>query len=94
MTCSAAPTGNQYTTARGSVAQFRLYQHLVALRARVSSGGLIIEHRPRLWLHGHSHASVSTQIGETTVLCNPLGYAVEEVNSEFLDRLIVALPGN
>ena len=53
--------------------------------------GLIIERRPRLWLHGHSHASVRTQIGETTVLCNPFGYAVEELNPEFLDRLVVEL---
>jgi Icc-related predicted phosphoesterase len=53
--------------------------------------GLIIERRPRLWLHGHSHASVHVQIGETTVLCNPFGYAVEEPNHEFLDRLVVEL---
>jgi Icc-related predicted phosphoesterase len=51
--------------------------------------GLIMERRPRLWLHGHSHASVHTQIGETTVLCNPFGYAVEEMNPEFSDRLVV-----
>jgi Icc-related predicted phosphoesterase len=53
--------------------------------------GLIIERRPRLWLHGHSHASVRVQIGETTVLCNPFGYAVEELNPGFLDRLVVDL---
>jgi Icc-related predicted phosphoesterase len=47
--------------------------------------------RPRLWLHGHSHASVHIEIGETMVLCNPFGYAVEELNSEFLDRLVVDL---
>jgi Icc-related predicted phosphoesterase len=52
---------------------------------------LIIERRPRLWLHGHSHASVHAQIGETAVLCNPFGYAVEELNPEFLDRLVVDL---
>jgi Icc-related predicted phosphoesterase len=51
--------------------------------------GLIMERRPRLWLHGHSHASVRVQIGETAVLCNPFGYAVEELNPEFLDRLVV-----
>ncbi len=51
--------------------------------------GQIMEHRPRLWLHGHSHASVRVQIGETTVRCNPFGYAVEELNPEFLDRLVV-----
>jgi len=39
---------------------------------------LILERRPRLWLHGHSHASTRIQIGETTVLCNPFGYMGEE----------------
>jgi hypothetical protein len=34
---------------------------------------LILERRPRPWLHGHSHASTRAQIGETTVLCNPFG---------------------
>jgi len=50
----------------------------------------IIDRRPRR-LHGHSHASVHIEIGETTVLCNPFGYAVEELNPEFMDRLVVDL---
>ena len=52
---------------------------------------LILERRPRLWLHGHSHASMRTQIGETMVLCNPFGYMGEEPNREFLDRLVVEI---
>jgi Icc-related predicted phosphoesterase len=52
---------------------------------------LIIERRPRLWLHGHSHGSMRVQIGETTVLCNPFGYAVEAPNHEFVDRLVVEI---
>ena len=50
---------------------------------------LIVERQPRLWLHGHSHGSMRVQIGETTVLCNPFGYAVEAPNHEFVDRLVV-----
>jgi Icc-related predicted phosphoesterase len=52
---------------------------------------LIVKRRPRLWLHGHSHSSMRVQIGETTVLCNPFGYAVEEPNHEFVDRLVVEI---
>jgi hypothetical protein len=31
------------------------------------------------------------EIGETTVLCNPFGYAVEAPNHEFVDRLVVEI---
>jgi predicted phosphodiesterase len=50
---------------------------------------LILERRPRLWLHGHTHNSVRTKLGETTLLCNPFGYASVELNPEFVDRLVV-----
>jgi Icc-related predicted phosphoesterase len=52
---------------------------------------LIVKRRPRLWLHGHSHGSVHVQIGETTVLCNPFGYAVEAPNHAFVDRLVMEI---
>jgi predicted phosphodiesterase len=50
---------------------------------------LILERRPRLWLHGHTHNSVRIQIGETRVLCNPFGYVGFELNPDFVDQLIV-----
>lgn len=39
---------------------------------------LIEERRPCLWIHGHTHESCCYRVGETTVLCNPLGYPDEE----------------
>jgi Icc-related predicted phosphoesterase len=52
---------------------------------------LILDRQPGFWLHGHSHASTSQQIGATTVLCNPFGYARAELNPEFADRLVVEI---
>lgn len=50
---------------------------------------LIAERQPRVWLHGHTHDSVRYDIGQTTVLCNPFGYAGYELNAAFSDHLIV-----
>jgi predicted phosphodiesterase len=52
---------------------------------------LIEERRPRLWMHGHTHASVDERIGRTRVLCNPFGYVGWELNSGFVDALIVEI---
>lgn len=51
---------------------------------------LIVERRPALWLHGHTHSSVDRQIGSTRIACNPFGYAVAGgLNSGFIDRLVI-----
>jgi Icc-related predicted phosphoesterase len=39
--------------------------------------GLIRIKEPALWCHGHTHASFDYQVGETRVVCNPLGYGSE-----------------
>jgi Icc-related predicted phosphoesterase len=50
----------------------------------------ILEHQPRLWIHGHTHESFDYQIGKTRVVCNPRGYAPIEINKEFkLDYTLV-----
>jgi predicted phosphodiesterase len=49
---------------------------------------LILERRPRLWLHGHTHNSVRVEVGATTVSCNPFGYVGHELNREFSDDLV------
>lgn len=41
---------------------------------------LILERKPALWLHGHTHASVDTIVGDTRVFCNPFGYLANEEN--------------
>jgi len=50
---------------------------------------LIVDRRPRLWLHGHTHCSVNCRVGETTIRCNPFGYVGYELNSAFSDALIL-----
>jgi Icc-related predicted phosphoesterase len=41
---------------------------------------LILEKQPKVWIHGHTHSKVDIKIGNTRVLCNPLGYQGYEVN--------------
>jgi predicted MPP superfamily phosphohydrolase len=36
---------------------------------------ILLERRPRLWLHGHTHHSADYQYEETRVVCNPFGYS-------------------
>ena len=43
----------------------------------------ILEHQPRLWIHGHIHESFDYEIGKTRVVCNPRGYASTEENKGF-----------
>ena len=52
---------------------------------------LIEAHQPCLWVHGHSHASASYNIGETQVICNPFGYREFEENLAFKPRLFVEI---
>jgi len=52
----------------------------------------IIEQRqPKLWVHGHSHSSARYSLGQTEVICNPFGYAVQEENPEFDPNLILEI---
>jgi len=43
----------------------------------------ILEHQPRLWIHGHTHENFDYEIGKTRVVCNPRGYASIEENKGF-----------
>lgn len=51
---------------------------------------LILENKPALWLHGHTHSSVDYQLGSTRVVCNPFGYSVHE-NFKFNPSLILTV---
>jgi Icc-related predicted phosphoesterase len=44
---------------------------------------------PALWVHGHTHCSVGTNVGRTRIVCNPLGYSGWEENSNFDRKLVV-----
>jgi predicted phosphodiesterase len=39
--------------------------------------------RAALWVHGHTHESFDYEVYDTRVVCNPRGYAPEELNPDF-----------
>jgi Icc-related predicted phosphoesterase len=50
---------------------------------------LILERKPKLWIHGHTHTSCDYMLGATRVVCNPFGYVRLEENSKFNPELII-----
>lgn len=50
---------------------------------------LILTYRPQVWAHGHMHDSKDYMIGDTRVICNPLGYHAQAMNPKFNDHLVV-----
>jgi predicted phosphodiesterase len=38
---------------------------------------LILERKPALWIHGHTHHAFDYRIGDTRVVCHPFGYPSE-----------------
>lgn len=49
---------------------------------------LILDRKPKLWLHGHTHHSFDYMLGDTRVVCNPKGYP-HESGPTFNARLII-----
>jgi len=35
---------------------------------------MMVDHKPKLWVHGHTHDAYDYMIDETRVVCNPWGY--------------------
>ncbi len=53
---------------------------------------LIVERKPALWIHGHTHNSMDYWIGPTRIVCNPLGYLSKgELNSDFDEDFTVSV---
>lgn len=52
---------------------------------------LIERRKPKLWIHGHTHASCDYEIGPTRVVCNPYGYVPSAINRKFKTNLIIEL---
>lgn len=46
--------------------------------------------KPDLWIHGHIHEASDYYIGQTRVICNPMGYPYENVKG-FRDNLIIEI---
>lgn len=51
----------------------------------------ILDTEPEVWVHGHTHVSFDYLIGNTRVICNPRGYAKDDLNPEFNVELTVEL---
>ncbi len=52
---------------------------------------ILTECRPRLWIHGHTHASMDHVLDDTRVVCNPFGYYCYDSNPDFKKELLVTL---
>jgi predicted phosphodiesterase len=54
--------------------------------------GLILEHGPKLWVHGHTHDSFDYVLGNTRIVVNPRGYfqrgMIENMRG-FKDQLVI-----
>jgi predicted phosphodiesterase len=50
---------------------------------------LIVQRKPKIWIHGHTHEQVDMIIGQTRVLANPRGYPREKQDQEFNPKLVV-----
>lgn len=51
----------------------------------------ILDAKPDLMVHGHTHDSFDYMIGDTRVVCNPRGYYPDQVNPDFDPQLILEL---
>ncbi|MFD0915412.1 metallophosphoesterase [Pseudahrensia aquimaris] len=64
------------------------YENDLLTAAFVSDlSGMIEKYQPDLWIHGHTHTPFDYQIGQTHIICNPLGYARERTG--FVEDLVV-----
>ena len=44
-------------------------------------GDLVAWNGPKLWCHGHIHTPSDYELGDTRVLCNPIGYPGQDLNT-------------
>lgn len=51
----------------------------------------IIDSKPDIWIHGHTHHSFDYQLGDTRIICNPRGYHGHEINYDFNPLLRIEL---
>lgn len=48
---------------------------------------IILEKKPALWIHGHSHDACDYMMGSTRVYANPLGYPSEKANLNWKNQI-------
>ncbi len=69
----------------------RFQNHRLAPAFATNMESIILNCRPRLWIHGHTHDSFDYQIGKTRIVCNPRGYVPKASNPEFDPGLTIKL---
>lgn len=52
---------------------------------------LILDKKPALWIHGHSHHHQDYLIGSTRIVCNPVGY-IGERDTAYKPDLVLEMP--
>lgn len=52
---------------------------------------LMVDYKPTLWFHGHTHESCDYVFFDTRVLCNPRGYHGYDINRNFDPNLFVEI---
>jgi len=51
-------------------------------------GNFMVDRRPAMWIHGHSHSSLQKKVGDTLVVRNPQGYYPNQRTLHNLKRLV------
>ena len=52
---------------------------------------VILDNKPKMWIHGHTHENCDYVLEDTRVVCNPLGYRGHCLNQNFNCDLVVEL---
>lgn len=65
-------------------------KHMVSAAFASDLEGFIGSTNPDLWIHGHIHTAADYRIGQTRVLCNPMGYP-EEKGTGYTDQLVIEI---
>lgn len=50
---------------------------------------LILDKKPSIWIHGHTHTACSYKIGDTQIICNPRGYGNQYKKNGYNNQLLI-----
>ena len=79
-----APTGASITEQFRADGQSHLNAAYASNLEQMMGGDAV-----QLWAHGHTHSNVDVEIAGTRVICNPRGYAPNDLNPNFRPGLVV-----
>lgn len=74
---------------QSSLPEYRGHSLTPAYASRLEP--FILEHNPKLWVHGHMHNSNDYMIGDTRIVSNPRGYAGHALNPTFNPFLVLEI---